>query len=208
MMKGVNIMNRKLTIILDCDDVLYECAGYAAKLANEEKGYIPPITLDEISGWGRSGTRTDIIFDYMNKESFYRNQPLMDGAVNFVNELISLGCEIIICTAVAGRFATTRFERIEKDFPMIPQENIMVGCRKDLLFGDFLLDDALHNVENSRVRHPIVFARPWNRYTSERRVNDYNEFLQMVKEEISREKMNIFLLSKYNDSCEKTKALC
>lgn len=64
---------------------------------------------------------------------------------------------------------------------MIPLENILIGTRKDLLHADVILDDGYHNLNNSNVRYPVLFRRPWNNsITGICAVSTYGEFLTLV----------------------------
>lgn len=59
----------------------------------------------------------------------------------------------------------------------------MLGSRKDLLHVDFLLDDALYNIEASPAKYPVVFNQPWNRAgEGYLRVSTYKEFMQLVED--------------------------
>ena len=62
-------MKRKhrLSTALDIDDLLMECTSYAIKLANEKYKFDPPISLHEVNSWGKTGRRTDVIFEYFSK---------------------------------------------------------------------------------------------------------------------------------------------
>lgn len=201
-------MKLRPIVILDCDDVLYVCTEYAIELANKEYRYIPRLDVREVTSWGMTGRRTDIIFKYMAKKSFYKKQPVIDGAVDFINELLALGCEIIICTAVDGDKATIRIKRLLKDFPMINPKNIFVGSRKDILRADILLDDGPHNVDvdNDNIKYRIAMARPWNSKVSAKRVSSYEEFVDFVKE-IIRTEFDTMEKGIYMTFSGKTKAL-
>jgi hypothetical protein len=63
-------MNRKyrLSTALDVDDILMECTSYAIRLANEKYKFDPPLTIYEVNGWGKLGTRADVIFEYFDEQ--------------------------------------------------------------------------------------------------------------------------------------------
>ena len=73
-------MNRnfRLSVALDIDDLLMECTDYAIRLANEKYKFDPPLTIDEASGWGKLGTRVDVIHEFFSDPSFYENQPVFE----------------------------------------------------------------------------------------------------------------------------------
>ncbi|MBO5334586.1 MAG: hypothetical protein J6A87_01270 [Clostridia bacterium] len=175
-------MNRnfRLSVALDVDDLLMSCTEYAIQLANEKYKYDPPITIYEASGWGKLGTRVDIIHEFFGKAEFYETMPVLEGAKEFVEKL-SKKAEIFISTAVPPEFMGIRAKRIREEFPQIPSDHIYMGARKDKITTDILFDDALHNVLNSNAQYPILIRRPWNQEsTGMLAVNTYDEFLKVV----------------------------
>ena len=176
-------MNRKfrLSVALDIDDVLMECVPYAIRLANEKYRFDPPLSIHEVDHWGKLGTRADVIFEFFNDPEFFRTQPLVEGAREFVKKLSTM-TEVFVSTAVYPQFMGIRALRIMEVFPEIPQDHIYMGSRKDKLDVDILFDDGMHNVFNSNAKYPILLRRPWNsEATGMLAVNNYEEFLKMVE---------------------------
>jgi guanylate kinase len=176
-------MNRsfRLSTALDVDDLLLECVPYAIKLANEKYKFDPPLTIHEVDRWGKTGTRADVIFEFMDKPEFFENQPVIEGAREFVRKL-SQKTEIFVTTAVWPEYMTLRFQRILKEFPEISKDHILIGSRKDLIDVDILFDDGMHNVLKSNAAYPILMRRPWNRQaTGILAVNNYDEFLKLLE---------------------------
>ena len=176
-------MKRKyrLSTALDVDDLLMECTSYAIRLANEQYGFDPPMTIYEKSRWGRLGTRIDTIYPYFDEAEFYRTQPVYEGAKDFVRRLSKM-TEVYICTAVPPEFMGIRAKRIMEEFPEISPDHIYMGSRKDKIHMDILFDDALHNILSSGAKYPILMRRPWNENsTGMLAVNNYEEFLKVVE---------------------------
>ena len=176
-------MNRsyRLSTALDVDDLLMECVPYAVRLANEKYKFDPPLTIHEVDRWGKLGTRADVIFEFMNDPEFFRTQPVIQGAREFVQKLSQM-TEVFISTAVWPEYLTLRFQRILEEFPEIPQDHILMGARKDKIDVDILFDDGMHNVLRSNAAYPILMRRPWNwEATGVLAVNNYDEFLKLVE---------------------------
>ena len=111
---------------------------------------------------------------------FFAVQPVIQGAVDFINEL-QKRAEVFIITAVKPEFMGIRAERLMQEFPMIPAENIIMGSRKDLVHVDVLLDDGAHNIVSSSSAYLVLFRRPWNQHMSGcLSVNTYDEFITLV----------------------------
>ena len=176
-------MGRKfrLSTALDIDDVLMECTTYAIKLANEKYKFDPPLSVYEIKQWGKQGTRSDAIFEFFNDPEFYRTQPVMQGAKEFVRKLSKM-TELFVSTAIPPEFMGIRAKRIMEEFPEIPADHIYMGARKDKISVDILFDDGMHNVLRSNAQYPILLRWPWNQAaTGVLAVNTYDEFLKLVE---------------------------
>lgn len=176
-------MDRKfrLSTALDVDDLLMECVPYAIRLANEKYQFDPPLTIYEVDRWGKLGTRADVIFEFFNDPEFFRNQPVISGAKEFVRKLSQM-TEVFISTSVYPQFMSIRAKRIMEEFPEIPADHIYMGARKDKIHVDILFDDGAHNVFDSNAAYPILMRKPWNREaTGVLAVNTYDEFLKLVE---------------------------
>ncbi|MBQ2933490.1 MAG: guanylate kinase [Clostridia bacterium] len=176
-------MNRsfRLSTALDVDDLLLECVPYAIRLANEKYKFNPPLTIHEVDRWGRTGTRADIIFEFMDSPEFISSQPPIKGAQEFVKKLSQM-TEIFISTAIWPEYMSQRFQRIVELFPEIPRDHILMGSRKDKIDVDILFDDGMHNILKSNATYPVLMRRPWNREaTGIMAVNNYDEFLKLVE---------------------------
>ena len=176
-------MQRKfrLSTALDIDDVLMECVPYAIRLANEKYKFDPPLTIYEVDHWGKLGTRADVIFEFFHDPEFFRTQPVIKGAREFVRKLSKM-TEVFVMTSVYPEYMSIRAQRIMEEFPEIPADHIYMGSRKDKIDVDILFDDGLHNVSRSNAPYPILMRRPWNHEaTGIMAVNNYDEFLKLVE---------------------------
>lgn len=177
-----------LTIGMDVDDVLFECAGYALQIVNEQRKPEDRMDLEEIRGWGKQGTRTDAILELFNDPEFYRTQPVRAGAAGFIHALVQKGYDLCVVTAVRPQFMKIRMDRLTEAFPELPEENIILTARKEFFCTDILLDDGPHNIKNSGARYPVVYDRPWNRDLANfPRVRNYGEFLKTADDIAFRE---------------------
>ncbi|MBQ8237174.1 MAG: hypothetical protein IJZ39_03375 [Oscillospiraceae bacterium] len=171
----------RMSTALDVDDLLMECIPYAIRLANEKYKFDPPITIYEVDRWGKLDSRADVIFEFFDDPDFYRNQPVIQGAKEFVRKLSKM-TDVFISTSIPPKYMGIRAERIMEEFPEIPPEHIYMGSRKDKLDVDILFDDGMHNVFKSNASYPILMRRPWNQSaTGMLAVNNYDEFLKLLE---------------------------
>lgn len=177
--RKIPVRRKPLRIGVDVDDVLYDCNQHAIDLLCAEKEY-SPMSIYDISSWGSVGSILDARIDYFSRSDFVQNQPVLPGAQEFIRKLSQRG-EVIFTTAVGGACMSSRAERLMRDFPEVPERNIMVGARKDLLSLDLLLDDGAHNILKSNAKYPVLFRRPWNeQLTGLLSVNSFDDFIQLV----------------------------
>lgn len=170
----------KLRVGIDVDDILFSCDQYAIDLANEEYGYEPPLSIEELDCWGMTGKRTDIIFKYFENADFYEKQPLIPGAKDFIHSMVQRA-EIFFVTAVGHDYMSIRANRLMQEFPEVLKENIIMGYRKDMIDVDVLLDDGSHNIILSKSTYPVLMRKPWNQHmTGCLAVNNFGEFISLI----------------------------
>lgn len=187
---------KKLRIALDCDDVLYNCNGYALEKLNQETG--ARYELKDITRWGKLESPIDMRLEYFNHPSFYEQMPLMKGAQEFVHRLSEIS-ELFVVTSVPPCCMGARVTRLLSDFKDLKPENIFMGRNKSLLQVDMLLDDGLHNIRGAKIDYPVLYRRPWNTNASGILcVNVYEEFMTLVET----------VLNTCVSSCKKPEILC
>ncbi len=171
----------RLRVGLDVDDTLYECNSYALSIINARYPEEEPVTINEITGWGRCGRHADERIALYSDPNFVATQPIIHGAQKFVRDLSKL-CDVFFVTAVPAACMSARAERLIRDFPEIPPENIIIGTRKEIMQLDILLDDGAHNISRSKAAYPVLFRKPWNAHLSGLlSVNSYSDFLHLCK---------------------------
>lgn len=176
-------MKRKklLKIGVDVDDVLYLCNQHAIDLLSRERD-IGDLDIHDIRSWGESGEKSilDERLAYFSKPEFVLSQPLIPGAQDFIARLCGRA-EVFFVTAVGRNCMNERASRLVRDFPQVPERNIIIGSRKDRISLDVLLDDGAHNILGTSATYPVLFRRPWNNnLTGLLAVNSYDDFLRLV----------------------------
>lgn len=175
------MLKNKLKIGIDVDDVLYKCSEYVCKCINRDYPSDNPIKTEDFIKWGyATNPLYTHMYEYFESDDFTYNQPIYEGAKEFINKLNEIA-EVFIVTAVNYKVMSTRAKRLVEDFNIDPS-HLIIGSRKDLVQLDIMLDDAAHNILESNARFPILFRRPWNKYlTGILSVHSYNEVLEIVE---------------------------
>ena len=167
----------RIRVGLDVDDTLYECNSYAVSIINSRHPDEEPLKVEDITSWGGGHRHSDERIQLYNDPEFVRTQPITEGAQEFVKKLSEIA-DVFFITAVPACCMSARAERLIKDFPEIPAENMILGRRKDIITLDIMLDDGAHNISSSRAAYPVLFRKPWNVDLSGLlSVNSYDDFL-------------------------------
>ncbi len=192
---------RRFSVALDYDDTVVYCMGPALAVYEKKTGHKIPIY--DMTKW-RDGD--DALSQHLNEtfsnDDFVRNvQQPIEGAQSFVRELLQRGCDVLITTAVPMCVADARAASIRKHFPDIKPENIIIGKRKDVYDVDVMIDDAPHNILNSRAKYPILMRKPWNQnVTGLMAANNFEECLNLID--------TIMRQNGYAESPEPTDVIC
>lgn len=183
---------RPLTIFSDMDGVMVDFVGRVLQLYNQEYGtnYVHV----NVKEWNMNNLElpgTDINKHWRQKNFFNHLTPMKDAPF-YVRALIEDGHQFFVTTSSPITGFEDKVESLQKHFSKVAiPDNLVFVHRKDVLCGDIILDDGLHNLRNSQCRYPIVFDQPWNREGADDllRVHSWEEFYKLVR-----------LISVYNHS--------
>lgn len=172
-------------VLLDVDGVLLPCAELGVERWNEEHPEEPPMHIEEITGYGRIGTRVDDLLAYYAEEDFYKKQQPYPGAKAFVETLNTL-YDVYFLTAVPDNVVKLRATQLRRFFPSVPKDHVFFGSVKERFMADFSLDDCpdhiLSQYDSGAVKHPVIMRRPWNESLSGiMSVNHYDDFLTFIR---------------------------
>lgn len=180
-----------MRIILDQDQVICDWMQRILEWYNEDKK--TAFTKKDIKAWNvvmNLGEHSeDFLRSAMRYPELYRDLDAIEGAIKGIKKLIDDGHDVIIATAVpkcAGIAYHGKLEWIRRNMPFFPLNNFVAIQRKDLLMGDVLLDDGIHNLVPfaKTGKMTVVFDCPWNEgfEGATRRVKHWNEFLSFIDE--------------------------
>lgn len=162
---------KKPVIVFDMDDVLidlhtpwfkmldlYHQTGVKAEDLKEWnlKNLFPQLTHEEI-------------FEPLSNIDFwcYAVKPI-NGAVEYLLDLIKKGCDVYICTAGTPESIEYRWEYVIKEyFPFIDWKHIIISSNKNMIKCDVIVDDYDKNIINSDAMCKILLNKPYNRCKDE-----------------------------------------
>lgn len=175
---------KKLTIITDKDCVLAETMDKILRLYNKEYG--ENMQRDDVNAWDLNTVQkqgTDMIKYFYKKGFFLKGLDSVSNSKRYINKLIAKGDRILVATASPIEGFVDKAIWLKRHFGNIPiPENLILIHAKDVLKGDIMLDDGLHNLLPCNSDWPVVFDQPWNRDTDELlRVTTWREFYLLVE---------------------------
>jgi len=175
-----------MKVILDIDGVLADTHLELLKRYNNE--YRTNLTKSDLLHWDLTKVQkkgTDMI-KHFHTPGFFANLPVYEGAKQGVAALASIRCvELFIASASTTVGFSEKEQWAKQNFPEIPKDNIIFAVRKDLLAGDIMVDDALHNIASSICTSTIIFNQPWNSNanllrTNLFRANSWNDVVRII----------------------------
>lgn len=159
---------RQLTLLIDLDAIVIDLIRPWLAWYNKEHGDV--VTVNDLKTYHieehtKSKKREDVE-SFFQVHSNYANCPVLPGAAESLLKLNEDGHDIIIATATAGATAHLKWPLIHKAAPWLHENDVMVGARKEKLFGDVLIDDSPKNIVKYRNAWPnshiLTIAYPYN----------------------------------------------
>ncbi|MGC4041752.1 MAG: 5'(3')-deoxyribonucleotidase [Flavobacterium sp.] len=137
----------KKTIAIDMDGVLADIEAHSLRLYKAYSGVT--LSKKDILGKEEWNMLPEGLFKiFIHKEGFFRNAPVMDGAIEAVAKL-SEEFEVYIVSA-AMEFPLSLSEKHEwllEHFPFISWKNIVFCGNKSIINADYMIDDHRKNLD-------------------------------------------------------------
>ena len=172
-------MIKNKTILIDVDDVTANLMDAWLMLYNKQ--YNDNLHRTKITDWDirkfvkpECGAR---IYEWVNTPQIYDRVQSVKNALSSVNELRENGNRIIFVTASTVGSSGRKFQWLNDNGFDVRIGDYVEAHDKSLIRGDIMLDDGIHNCENTTAI-PYIFTQPWNkRYRFDNRVHDWNGFM-------------------------------
>lgn len=179
---------KKLTILVDMDDTIEGLLDAWLIWMNAAHGC--SVTREDITSWDMTRAYPNVavneIYTPLEEPAFWDSVEPIPGASEALQKWLARGHEVFIVTATPYTDIRPKMEKcLFKLFPFLKWENVIITGRKQLLRGDVLIDDGLHNLVDGPYEKILVTA-PYNRpYPAEEngmlRVNTWAEIERAVE---------------------------
>lgn len=181
---------RKLTVLVDMDDTIEMLGAAWCEYLNARHG--TNVAHEDLNQWEvakifPSIDRNDVYAPLLEDEFWEWVKP-MDGAAETIQKIISDGHTVYIVTTSDYRSLKAKMDKVLfRYFPFIHWSDVIITSNKQMVRGDILIDDGLHNLVGGEYEKVLMTA-PHNKdfaeeeYYGIRRVNNWNEAYNVVCE--------------------------
>lgn len=153
---------RRLTLLIDIDDTVESlCEAWVVWL-DQTYGY--SVNPGDVTEWDLRVafpelTIEQIMAPLMN-DHFWTTVPPKPGAREFVKRLIDDGHDVYFVTASDYRTIRPKMENmLFRYFPYISWERVIVSYHKQMIRGDIMIDDGVHNLEGAECLKILMTAQ-------------------------------------------------
>lgn len=174
----------KKTIAIDMDGVLADIEAHTLQLYKQHSGV--SLTKADISGNQEWDLVPDGLFHkFVHEHGFFRNLPVMDGAIEAVEKL-SQEFEVYIVSA-ATEFPLSLSEKQEwltEHFPSISWRNIVFCGSKSIIGTDYMIDDHRKNLDPFRGKTLMFSAFHNQGQNHHQRFDDWKSIVAFLENEL------------------------
>ena len=176
----------KVTILVDMDGVVAAIHDYWLDEINKELG----TSFMENDIWCFETHRAlktpeKLTYKFLDEPGFFFRAKVVEDSQDVLCDMWR-HYNMYICSAASySNYAVKeKWLWLQKYFPFITKERVIFTKDKSMIRGDYLIDDALHNIETFP-GHGIIFDKPWNRNdeyldaSRTTRVKNWNEIKQL-----------------------------
>jgi 5'-nucleotidase len=170
-------------IAIDMDEVLADTAAH--QLAWYVRDFGPGLTKADLLG-RNFHTIVPVahhprIREHLHHPDFFRDIPVMAGAIDAIHAL-STRYELFVASAAMEHPVSfnAKFAWLREYFPNISPSNCIFCGDKSVIGAEYLIDDSPYQLVRFRGA-PIIFTAPHNVHeTRFRRVNDWDDAVQLL----------------------------
>ena len=180
---------KKLTILVDADGVLENFSD--AWVAHLNKKYGTDVSPNDVLEWDMTKvfsmlTPEQVLSTELDAELYENLQPI-PGGPETIRRLLSDGHEIFVVTNTHYKIAIEKLEgTLFKYYPFLPWKQYVFTHKKQMVKGDVLVDDGVHNLVGGDYEK-ILFSAPYNRDVDAKahgiaRVENWDEAYKAITE--------------------------
>ncbi len=178
-----------MTILVDMDDTIEQLLKAWVNSVNEKYGR--NAVYEDIVSWDVSaaypGLTREQVYGVTMQSGFWKTVEPMPGAAEALQRLMAAGHKIYIVTATPYESVHEKMtDLLFRYFPFLSWKQVILTENKQLIRGDVLIDDGVHNLEGGEYVK-ILMTAPHNRnYNAEAngmiRVHGWTEIEKVIRD--------------------------
>ena len=177
-----------MTILVDMDDTIEQLLKAWIDGVNRKFGR--SASVDDVKSWNVAavypGLSWEDVYSVPLDPGFWGTVEPIPGAAEGLKKLMEDGHDVIIVTATYYESVPEKMsDLLFKYFPFLSWDQVIITSRKQLIRGDVLIDDGIHNLEGGEYAKILVTAPHNKDYDAEAsgmiRVNNWDEILEAVE---------------------------
>ena len=165
-------------IIIDMDEVIADPMGDMIEWYKKEYGGDVDWDKMLVGSWlkGFPEEHQSLVMDRLLAPGFFRHLPVMEDAVDVLREL-NKKYEVFIVSA-AMEFPNSlkdKHDWLQEHFPFFSWRQLALCGSKDLVYGDYMIDDHVKNLKGFKGK-PYIYTTAHNlEVTGYDRINNWKE---------------------------------
>jgi len=178
---------KKLTVLVDLDDVLNNLAG--AWIGEINKKHKTSTSINDILSWEIADYFPTLtknqVFLPLQDDNFWDSLIPRNGSVEALRKIIKDGHTVYVVTSTYYKDVKVKMEWLFKHFPYLTWDDVIITSDKKRVRGDILIDDGIHNLIDGNY-YKILYDCPHNHNFDEKgngivRVYSWPEIYKTIK---------------------------
>lgn len=178
-----------MVILVDMDDTIEQLLRAWLKSVNNKYG--TSVEYDDVTEWDVSApfptlTREQV-YSVIDEPGFWGTVEPIPDAPEVLKRLMDVGHEVYIVTATQYKSLAEKMDDLLfKYFPFITWDHVIITSHKQMIRGDVLIDDGVHNLEGGEYRKILIESSSNKNYDAEAngmiRVRSWLEIERVIEE--------------------------
>ena len=157
---------RTVTVLIDIDDTMIDLLPPWVEMLNREYGL--NVDPEDVCSWNMLDTfdtlTTDQVMAPLGTDELWLAVKPKLGAIHYVKQMIYEGMKIVAVTAASVQEITPKMKYvIERYFPFLAFDDVVITAQKDLIRGSVMIDDRPENLLSTNCYCRILMDAPHNR---------------------------------------------
>ena len=182
-----------MIILIDMDEVISDFEGGLRDIWEQKYPHTPlfkgGVRDTFYIGSGDDQGRSELVFKIIHSEGFFESLKPIQGAKEAIDEMHALGHYVFIVTSPGVSYpnaASEKYRWIEKHFGQYMLERLIITPAKQMVKGDFLIDDRpeFAYADYAEWEH-VLYDRSYNKHIDGKRRLQWDTWKEVLPELLS-----------------------